>query len=253
MYRDHVIKRQDNEEHADSKEVAAEELPPERRVAHAERQACTMPTKVDVSSTNAGVPLYPNWVVTSKTKPTGHETPKRYWVPREDTHSSLTLEEELDTASVFDPLKPVSQSSQPDTLDSSTSDPASGAEGPKTLPHYSDASTSVPPFDLTQLGILPKMSPVMEQENQLLNLVPGSPMKCGAPPGLSQSRNRLERSSYSGSPMSIGSPAGTASLIRALQVHTCLAMPAIFSSRRELPTQDAEEEMDAAEEDSDEG
>ena len=59
VHQDCVIKRQDDKEHADSKEVAAEELLPKRRAAHVERQACTTPTKVDVSSTNAGVPLYP--------------------------------------------------------------------------------------------------------------------------------------------------------------------------------------------------
>ena len=56
--------------------------------------------------------------------------------------------------------------------------------------------------------------------------------------------------------MSIGSPAGTASLVRALQVHTHPATPAIFSHRRESPAQDIKEQMDAAEanaeEDSDE-
>ena len=84
VYRACVIKRQDNKAHTDSKEAEAEELPPEQRAAHTERQACTTPTKVDVSSTNAGVPLYPNWVVRSKTKPTGSDAPKRYRAPKED-------------------------------------------------------------------------------------------------------------------------------------------------------------------------
>ena len=205
-----------------------------------------------MSSTNAGVTLYPNWVVRSKTKPTGHDVPKRYRAPKEDADSSFTLEEELDAASVFDPLKSDSQLSQPDTLDNSTSDSTSGREGPKTPPHYSDWSATEPPFDLTQLGILPTMSPVTEQENELLNLAPGSPIRCGAPPGLSQSQNRLQRSSYSGSPMSIESPAGTASLVHALQVHTCPATPAIFSCRRELPAQDVKEDMDAGQDDAEE-
>ena len=246
IHRDRVIKRQDDKECADSKEVAAEELPPKRRAAHAERQACATPTKVDMSSTNAGVPLYPNWVVRSKTKPTGHDAPKCYRAPREDAIHTLTLAEELDEASVLDPLKPDSQSSQSDALDNS------GAEGPKTPLHYSDASATIPPFDLTQLGILPKMSPVMEQENELLNLPPGSPIRCGAPPGLSQSRNRSEHSSYSGSPMSIGSPVGMASLVHALQVRTHPATPAIFSRRRDSPAQDIKEDMDAAQDDADE-
>ena len=199
-----------------------------------------MPTKVDVSSTNAGVPLCPNWVVRSKTKPTGHDVPKRYRALREDAVRNLTLEEELDAASVLNPLKSDSKSSQPDALDNS------GAEGPKTPPHYSDASAAIPPFDLTQLGILPKMLPVMEQENELLNLAPRAPIGRGAPPGLSQSGNRSQHSSYSGSPMSIGSPTGTVSLVRALQVCT------IFSRRRESPAQDVKEQMDAAEADAEE-
>ena len=41
---------------------------------------------------------------------------------------------------------------------------SSEAEGPRTPLHYSNATSTVPPFDLTQLGILPKMSPVTEQE-----------------------------------------------------------------------------------------
>ena len=73
-----------------------------------------------------------------------------YQAPREDAARTLTLSEELDEASVLDPL----QSSQLDAADSS------GTEGPKTPPHYSEASLTVPPFDLAQLGILPKMSPV---------------------------------------------------------------------------------------------
>ena len=242
VHRDHVISQQDAKERADSKEATAQELPLDRCAARAERQACITPTKVDayVSSTNAGVPLYPNWVVRSKMKPTGQDTPTRYQVPREDVACTLMLAEELDEASVLDPLQLESQSSQPDTADSS------GAEGPRTLLHYSDISLTVPPFDLAQLGILPKMSPVTEQENDLLNMAPGSPIRHANPPGLSQSRNRSKCSWYSGSPMSIGSPAGTSSLVHALQVHTRPTTPTIFSGRRELPTLVVDEEMDAA-------
>ena len=118
-----------------------------------------MPTKVDASSTNAGVPLYPNWIVRNKTKPAGHDAPGPYQVPKEDAGNGLTLEEELDAASVFDPLKPDSQLSQPDTQGCSASDSTLGAEGPRTLPHYSKAPARIPPFDLAQVGILHKMSP----------------------------------------------------------------------------------------------
>ena len=235
VYRARVIKRQDGKACADSKKAAAEELPPEWRAAHAERQACTTPTKVDVSSTNAGVPLYPNWVVRNKTKPTGRDMPRRYRAPKEDADHGLTLDEELDAVSVFDPLQLASQSSQLDSQHCSMPNSPLGAEGPRTPPHYSDTPAIVPSFDLAQVGILPKMSPGMDQENKLLNLVPGSPITRTAPPGLTQGRSRSEHSSYSGSPMSLGSPTGTASLALALRV-----------CRREPPTEDGEEEMDAA-------
>ena len=119
-------------------------------------------------------------------------------------------------------------------------------------PHYSEEPALIPPFDLARVGILPKMSPVTDQENELLNLVPGSPITCTTPPGLNQGHSRLERSLYSGSPMSLGSPAGTGSLTLALKVRPHLAMPAISSSRGEPPAHDDEEEMDAMEDDTEE-
>ena len=205
-----------------------------------------------MSSINAGVPLYPNWVVRHKTKPTGSDAPRCYRAPKEDAYQNLTLDAELDAASMFDPLQLTSQSSQPDAQHCSTPNSPLGAEGPRTLPHYSDTPAIVPPFDLAQVGILPKMSPVTEQENELLNLAPGSPVMRTAPPGLTQAHSTLERSSCSGSPMSLGSPTGTVSLALALRVHTHLAMPAIFSNRRWPPTDDSKEEMDAAEDDPEE-
>ena len=208
-----------------------------------------MPTKVDMSSTNAGVPLYPNWILRNKTKPAGRDAPRPYRVPKEDAGNGLMLEEELDAASVFDPLKPDSQSSRPDTQGCSALDSTLGAEGLRMPPHYSEAPAVIPPFDLARVGILPKMSPIMDQENELLNLAPGSPITCTTPPGLNQGRSRSERSSYSRSPMSLGSPAGMAGLTLALKVCTRLVMPVTFSSRREPPAHDAEEEMDAAEDD----
>ena len=93
--------------------------------------------------------------------------PQLYQTPREDTGKCLTLEEELDASSVFDPL----QSSQ-------------GAEGPRTPPHYSETPTYIPPFDIAKVGVLPKMSPITDQENALLNLAPGSPVMRAAPPGM---------------------------------------------------------------------
>ena len=119
-------------------------------------------------------------------------------------------------------------------------------------PHYSEAPAVIPPFDLAWVGILPTMSPITDQENELLNLAPGSPITRTTPPGLNQGRSRSERSSFSGSPMSLGSPAGTASLALALKVHTRPVTPVIFSSRREPPAHDVEEEMDTAEDDAEE-
>ena len=88
-------------------------------------------------------------------------------MPREDAGERLTLEEELNASSMFDPL----QSSQ-------------GAEGPRTLPHYSKSPTYIPPLDIAKVGMLPKMSPIIDQENALLNLTPGSPVTHTTPPGL---------------------------------------------------------------------
>ena len=224
----------------DRKEAAAQELLPEQWVACTERQASTTLTKVDVSSTNAGVPLYPNWTMRNKTKPAGRDAPRPYQAPKEDAGDGLMLEEELDAASVFDPLKPDSQSSQLDTQGCSASDSTLGVEGLSTLLHYSKAPAMIQPFDLAQLGILPKMSPIMDRENELLNLAPGSPITHTTPPGLNQGHSRSEHSSYSGSPMLLGSPAGTASLALALKVRT---------HRREPPAHNVKEEMDATEDD----
>ena len=96
------------------------------------------------------------------------------------------------------------------------------------------------------------MSPITDQENELLNLMPGSPIICTAPPGLNQGRSRSERSSYSGSPMLLGSPAGRVSLTLALRVHTHPVMPVIFSSRRESPAHNVKEEMDTTEDNAEE-
>ena len=83
-------------------------------------------------------------------------------MPKEDTGNSLTLEEELDAAYIFDPLKPDSQSSQPDTQGCSASDSTLGVEGPRTPLHYSEAPAMIPSFDLAWVGVLPKMSPIMD-------------------------------------------------------------------------------------------
>ena len=148
VYQACIMKRQEDKAIADSKEAAVKELPPERQAAHMERQASTTPTKADTTSTSMGATLYPDWIMRSKTKPTGRDVPRPYRVPREDAGRDLTLEEELDAASVFNPLQPASQSSQPDPQHCSMPDTTLGAEGPKTPPHYSEMPASILPFNL---------------------------------------------------------------------------------------------------------
>ena len=111
--------------------------------------------------------LYPDWVLSQAGKQTSPDTPQPYRMPREDAGRRLTLEEELDASSVFDPL----QSSQ-------------GAEGPQMPPHYSETPTYIPQFDIAKVGMLPKMSPITNQENALLNIAPGSPVTRATPQGL---------------------------------------------------------------------
>ena len=118
--------------------------------------------KVDVTSTSTGATLYPDWIMRSKIKPIGHDAPRSYWTPREDAGGGLTLEEELDAASMFDPLQLASQSNQMDPQHCSTPDTTLGAEGPRTPLHYSETPASILPFNLAQVGILPKMSPVTD-------------------------------------------------------------------------------------------
>ena len=146
IYWARIVKRQDNKAFADSKEAATKELPPERWAALTERQASTTPTKADVTSTSAGVPPLPDWILRSKTKPTGHDAPRPYRAPREDADGGLMLEEELDTASVFNPLQLASQSCQLDSQHCSMPDTTLGAEGLKTPPHYSDTPATIAPL-----------------------------------------------------------------------------------------------------------
>ena len=155
-------------------------------------------------------------------------------MPRQDAGGCLTLEEELDASSVFDPL----QLSQ-------------GAEGPQTPPHYSETPTYIPQFDIAKVGVLPKMSPITDQENALLNLAPGSPVMCTAPPGLGRGKGGSGRSSCSGSPMSLGSPAVGSSLALAIKARTHPGTPLTFGRREGSPrgAVEEEEEMDAAEND----
>ena len=234
VYRARIISRQEEKLLADSKEAAVNNLPPERRVAHAERQASVAPRKDDMSSTSTSATLYLDWVLSRAAKHTSPDMPQPYRTPREDAGRCLTLEEELDASSVFDPL----QSSQ-------------GAEGPRTPPHYSETPTHIPLFDIAKVGVLPKMSPITDQENALLNVAPGSPVRHAAPPGLGQGRGGSGRSSCSCSPMSLGSPALGSSLTLALKARSCPRTPLVLGGQEELfrDVVEEEEEMDAAEND----
>ena len=195
VYRACIIRRQEDKLITDSKEAAAKNLLPERRAARVERQARATPRKDDVSSTSMSATLYPDWILSRAGKRSSPDTPQPYRTPREGAGRRLTLEEELDASSVFDPL----QLSQ-------------GAEGPRTPPHYSKAPTTIPPFDIAKVGVLPRMSPITDQENALLNVAPGSPVRRAAPPGLDRGQGGSGRSSCSDSPMSLGSPAPGSSL-----------------------------------------
>ena len=194
-----------------------------------------MPRKDSMSSTSMSTTLYPDWVLSRAGKRTSPDTAQPYRIPRESASGRLTLEEELDASSVFDPL----QSSQ-------------GAEGPQTLPHYSETLTPIPQFDIAKVGVLPRMSPITDQENALLNVAPGSPVRRTAPPGLDRGQGGSGCSSCSDSPMSLGSPALGSSLALALKVRTRPVTPSMFGGWEELPRSTVEEEeeaMDAAQSD----
>ena len=103
VYRAHIIRMQEDKILTDSKEAAAKDLPPERRAARAERQAGTTPRKDSISSTSMSTTLYPNWVLSQAGRRMSPDTPQLYRTPREDAGGCLTLEEELDASSVFDP------------------------------------------------------------------------------------------------------------------------------------------------------
>ena len=176
--------------------------------------------------------LYPNWVLSWAGKCT---SPRYAPTVPEDASGSLTLEEELDASSMFDPL----QSSQ-------------GAEEPRRPPHYSETPTHIPQFDIARVGVLPKMSPITDQENALLNVAPRSPVTHTAPPGLDRGQGWSGRSSCSDRPMSLGSLALGSSLALALKLCTQPGTPSMFSGWEELSRcamEEEEEEMDAAEND----
>ena len=248
VYWERLIKRENDKLMADSREAAAKELLPERQVAHAERQAQATPRNPDVVLVSLQAALYPNWVQAAVTKPQGSDQLRPYRTPREEVSRKSVLEEELDADSVFDPLLGLSsQSSQPSgSQPNALPDTTMGAAGPKTLPHFSETSPTIPPFDLALLWLQAPMSPVTVGKNALLNLAPGSPVKGSAPPGISHGARVSGCSSCSDSPVSLGSPAPTLSLALALKVQARALMPALLDTKTDSSDDSSDEEdMDA--------
>ena len=248
VYRERLVKRENDKLMADSREAAAKELLPEQQVACAERQARATPTNPDVAPMSLQAALYPNWVWAPVTRPQGGDQPRPYRTPKESNHNSA-LEEELDADSVFDLLLGLSsQSSQPlGSQPNASPDTTTGAAGPQTPLHFSETSPTIPPFDLALLGLPAPMSPIMVGENALLNLAPGSPVKGLAPPRTSRGVRVSGRSSCSNSPMSLGSPAPTSSLTLALKVWATHApTPALLDAKTDSSDDSSDEEdMDA--------
>ena len=243
-----MLKRENDKLVADSREATAKELPPDRQVACAERQARATSTDPDVAPLSSQAALYPNWVWAPVTKPQGGDQPRLYRKPRQEADQNLTLEEELDVKSVFDPLLGLgSQSSQLlDSQSSASPDTTTGVAGPKTPPHFSETSPTIPPFDLALLGLPAPMSPMMAGENALLNLALGSPVKSSVPPGIGHGARVSGWSSCSDSLMSLGSPAITSSLALALKVCAHAPTPALLDARTDSSEDSSDEEdMDA--------
>ena len=243
VYRERLVKRENDKLVADSREATTKELLPDRQVARAERQARAMSTNPDVAPLSSQAAPYPNWVEAPVTKPQGSDQPRPYRTPRQEADRNFALEEELDAKSVFNPLLGLgSQSSQPlGSQPSASPDTTTGAAGPKTPLHFSETSPT-----MTLLGLPALMSPVMACENALLNLAPGSPVKSSTLPGIGRGARVSGRSSCSDSPTSLGSPAITSSLTLALKVCACAAMPALLNARTDSSEDSSnEEDMDA--------
>ena len=68
VYQERLVKRENDKLVADSREVATKELPLDRQVACAERQARATSTNLDVAPLSSQAALYPNWVQAPVTK-----------------------------------------------------------------------------------------------------------------------------------------------------------------------------------------
>ena len=217
---------------ADSREEEAKKLPPECQVAHEQQQRQVMPAWTDICPAGMEGSLYPNWQWMQDTKPKGADKASPYKMPKDEAmKEKISLEEELNTKSVFDPLAPSSQSSEaPSSQLCDEASPGSDAAGPKIPPHFSETPISIPPFDMSILDIPNKsvaLSPVMDCENAL---APGSPVKGVGPSRIGCVSTMSGHSSGASSPMSIGSPAGT-SLGVALRIKAKASTPTQFEDR----------------------
>ena len=88
---------------ADSKEEEAKKLPLEHQVAHEEWKQQAMPARMDLIPTGMESSLYQNWWCMRDTKPKNIEKASPYKMPKEEAEEKLSLEDELDADSVFDP------------------------------------------------------------------------------------------------------------------------------------------------------
>ena len=204
-YHKRLTKRQAESDAADSCEEEAKKLPQECQAVQELRKQQAMRARDDVcpAGTESSF-LYPHWELRKSTKLPKVDKLHPYKVPK-DEREKLSLEEELDAKSVFDPLVPSSQSSS--TLGSQLE-----LAGPKTPLHFTeDRPASIMPFDLS-LARDTSLSPVTEQDNALLSLAPGSPKKGSVGfsrvPGGSISGRGSGCTSCADSPMSVGSLAG---------------------------------------------
>ena len=222
----HLIKRQAEMDAADSREDEAKKLPPKHQAAHEQQQRQAMPVWMDVCPAGMEGSLYPNWQWMQHTKPKGADKASTYKMPKDEAmKEKITLEEELNAKSIFNPLVPSSQSSE--------ASPGSNVAGPKTPPHFSETPISIPPFDVSILDIPNKsaaLSPVMDHENALLNLAPGLPVKGMGPSRIGRVSRGSGHSSGTSSPMSIGLPADT-SLGVALRIRARAPTPTQFEDR----------------------
>ena len=84
VYQERLVKRENDKLVADSREAAAKELPPDRQVACAERQARATSMNLDIAPLSSQAALYPNWVQAPVTKPQGGDQPRPYRTPRQE-------------------------------------------------------------------------------------------------------------------------------------------------------------------------